>query len=802
MASEAVQRVLNKLPKAKRSGNDWVARCPAHDDHRPSLSIAEGEGGRALVKCHAGCDTSAVLAALGLKMADLMPYTPANPRINGKPLRTPGKQTFATIEDAIAELAKQHGQPTNQWTYHDAKSEPVGEVVRWETDGGKNILPVSRGGNEWFIGGMPEPRPLYRLPDLLSRPNERVYVCEGEKAADAAASIGLLATTSPHGSKSAAKADWSHLAGRDVVILPDNDDAGERYAEHVAAILTQLDPPATVRVVRLPDLPKGGDIADWLDERECVEPDELRTEIQRLADEAEPWTPAEVDPPAQVFKPFPVDALPEPVALFVRKAATAIGCDPCYIALPLLSALAAAIGNTRRIELKPGWSEPAVIWTAIVGDSGTMKSPAMELALKPVRERQRKAMIEYAEADRQYRDEQLTYERELAAWKKRKDEAPPPMEPQQPSADRCWCDDATVEALAALLLKQWRGLLMIRDELAGWVNGFDRYAQGKGGDVAKWLEMFGGRSMMVDRKTGNPPTLYVPRAAVSITGGIQPATLSRSLGVQHRENGLAARLLVAMPPRKPKRWTEAGISPSDERPLAEVFERLYSLQPNTNADGEPQPVLVRLNEAGKHAWIEFYEQHSEEQAELTGDLSAAWSKLEGYAARLALVVHLVRWAAGDPTVADADRVDDTSINAGVKLSRWFGYEAQRVYAMLDETDEQREDRELVEWIRHKGGSVSVRDLTHGLRRYRRKADEARAVLDRLEKAGFGRWRHPVPGPQGGKPSPRFELVTLVTVTNTPANRANKSGIGDGDTGDTARHADTRVCRKPVLPGSE
>ncbi|MCK4626637.1 MAG: DUF3987 domain-containing protein [Phycisphaerae bacterium] len=66
--------------------------------------------------------------------------------------------------------------------------------------------------------------------------------------------------------------------------------------------------------------------------------------------------------------------------------------------MPLLAALASAIGNTRRIQLKRGWSEPAILWAAIVGDSGTMKSPAMELALKPLRQRQGKAIKQHAEA--------------------------------------------------------------------------------------------------------------------------------------------------------------------------------------------------------------------------------------------------------------------------------------------------------------------------------------------------------------------------------------------------------------------
>jgi hypothetical protein len=88
-----------------------------------------------------------------------------------------------------------------------------------------------------------------------------------------------------------------------------------------------------------------------------------------------------------------------------------------------------------------------------------------------------------------------------------------------------------------------------------------------------------------------------------VSGGIQPAILRRALGLEHRESGLAARLLLACPPRKAKRWTEADIDPSAEAELARLFDRLYELQPTTDDDGEPRPVLVRLSGEAKAAWI-------------------------------------------------------------------------------------------------------------------------------------------------------------------------------------------------------
>jgi hypothetical protein len=790
--SQATERLLSALRshgfEPKRSGDGWVCRCPAHDDRSPSLSIGVGSDGRALVVCHAGCETAKVLAAVGLRMRDLMPEvwlsersqrnsrargvttSPVNETPSGDPSArgfgdgdtddTP-EALFATAREAVAELEYRHGPRSALWKYHDENGEPMGVVVRWDGEGGsKRILPASRNGSGWILRGMPSPRPLYGLPDLAAAsPGSWVYVPEGEKSADAVRACGLIATTSPHGAKSAGKADWSPLAGQDVVILPDRDDAGEQYAADVVSLVTKAGA-RSVRIVRLvdrwPAMPEGGDAADAL-ELEGGDAEAFRAGLEALAADAGPIEPCIEDAPAR-FVPIPVDVLPDPVRCYVTEAAKAIGCDPCYVFLPMLSGLAAAIGNTHRLALKRAWEEPAILWTTIVGESGAAKSPAIEAALRPVKRRQHLAMKEHDRALEDWKAEHARWEVEHAAWRKaaaKGNAGNPPEAPAKPICPRTWTDDTTTEALVVRLRENPRGLLMVRDELSGWFN-FDRYAGGKGGgDAAKWLEVFGGRALIVDRKTSG--TEYVPRASVSIAGGIQPETLRRALGQEHRDNGLAARLLFAMPPRRPKRWTEDDVSEQTEAALAVVFDRLYALKADTDEEGDPQPRLVRLDARAKRAWAAFVNEHGREQAERTGDEAAAWSKLEGYAARFALVIHLARVAADNPTIADASMVDEASVAAGVALVRWFAREAERVYALLSGDDEAREQNRLIDWVDGRGGSVTVSEVTKGIRRYRGKPDEARETLEALVEAGHGRWDYTARRGKGGRPPERFIL---------------------------------------------
>ncbi len=351
--SAPTERVLASLREhgyePRRVGAGWCCRCPAHEDREPSLTINVGDDGRALLHCFAGCSNEAICGAIGLRLGDLFEPKPGGR--NGRardsrqtPLSTTGHmgapagdpanvdapnrgRTFPTARDAVDDLERRRGPRSATWTYHDALGDPVGLVLRWDLppaepggEPGKDVLPVSKTPEGWIIGGMPKPRPLYSLPDLLATPaGARIYVTEGEKAADAARALGLVATTSPHGSQSAAKTDWSPLCGRNVVILPDHDDAGDRYADDVARLATAA-AALSVRVVRpirlSAELPEGGDLADLVEhcggDLDALE--KLRADIDAMADKTATTKPA--SPPIN-GAPVVVrlaDVRPEPVA--------------------------------------------------------------------------------------------------------------------------------------------------------------------------------------------------------------------------------------------------------------------------------------------------------------------------------------------------------------------------------------------------------------------------------------------------------------------------------------------------------
>jgi hypothetical protein len=818
----AIRRVLDRLTGVKEKKGGWSARCPAHDDGTASLSVAEGAAGRVLVTCHAGCDHKKIVAALGVEERDLFDadatLTPATKKSSSsKPAAKAGK-IYASDDEALKAYERTLGRlhttrpPGRRWCYDTADEQHVGSVYRWNNDDGtkRAIRPTSRHADGWRMEHMPEPRPLFNLPHLV-RESGRVYVCEGEKAAESIhgkscsreGGLGLLATTSSGGSNAASKSDWSPLAGRDVVILPDADDAGRKYADEVAAILLGLDPPATVRVVELDGLEPGGDVADLYEAcRSDEELQALREKIERLAGGAEPLTPEAAAPATpkertaassvEAYRPFPVDALPEPLSSFVAETAAAIVCDPAYVALPLLTATGAAIGTTRRLALKYDHSVPAIVWTVVVGESGTRKSAPLRSVLQYAKLRERALREEHAAEQRQYNAALAVYEKQQAAWRgDRKGAAEPPEKPAEPVSRRLIVNETTVEALALKLSHNRRGLLLARDELNGWFGGLDRYAKhGGGGDESFYLSCYNAEDHAVDRRTGDKQEIYVPQCGLWLTGTIQPSILRRALGVQRRESGLLARLLLTAPPSQPPKWSENEVSPLTRQCLHDVLCKLYDLQPEVDQEGWYESHLVKLSPAAKAAYVAWHDRHGEELGSLVGDQRAAWSKLLETAARLALIVHEVRVATGK---AVASELDAASMAAGIELCEWLKHETTRVYAILDETDDDRlarhADDRLAAWVAKQGGTVAPREVIAGCRRWLATSEEVEVALRRLVDAGRGHWVDKPAGERGGRPSRLFVLDQPAEAeprkakppSAQPCREAVKEGCSSADT---------------------
>ena len=235
-----------------------------------------------------------------------------------------------------------------------------------------------------------------------------------------------------------------------------------------------------------------------------------------------------------------------------------------------------------------------------------------------------------------------------------KDGRSPPPRPaaasDEPHVPRLFVNDATVERLGVILAGQPRGGLLIRDELAGWLTGMNRY-NGGGSDRPFWIEAYGGRSFTVERVTR--AQVRIDHLSIGIVGNIQPDRLA-SLLLKADDDGMLARFCpfcpLLSPLKKPENMPDAAFA---ER----AFGRLYDLAIPLGPNGVPSPGLVPFNEDAQDMLQAFREQARRWETAADGLLLSFIGKTPGLAVRLALVFAFLDWAASD------DEIPPTEIDA-------------------------------------------------------------------------------------------------------------------------------------------
>lgn len=231
----SIDELSFRLDKFKKVGAGWQACCPAHADSTPSLSIAEGDNGTILMKCHAGCDITDICAAIDIKPADLC-VTKARPEI------------------------------TETYDYTDEKGVLLYQVCRFIPKDFRQRRPDPAKPGQWIWSMQGQERVLYNLPAVISTINEGrvVFLVEGEKDANALIGLGLTATCNPGGAGKWPSEFTEVLTGAKVIIIADKDKVGREHAEKICGYLATTT--ESVRVIELPDRNGAAvkDAYDWV----------------------------------------------------------------------------------------------------------------------------------------------------------------------------------------------------------------------------------------------------------------------------------------------------------------------------------------------------------------------------------------------------------------------------------------------------------------------------------------------------------------------------------------------------------
>jgi hypothetical protein len=381
------------------------------------------------------------------------------------------------------------------------------------------------------------------------------------------------------------------------------------------------------------------------------------------------------------------DALPAGWANWTTTEAAALACPRDYIAAGLIGAASAWVGNARRIAATADWTEPAHLWFAFIGAPSAGKTPALRPMIEVSRTLERDAEPAWREAlARHERDAEAAHVRDKA-WREdvraaatggaaTPDRPAGAEKPEPPPRPRMVAMDTSTEELQRMLAENPRGLLHVRDELAGWLGGFDRYG-GDGADRSFALEGWNGGAYVCDRVRYHGAPVRIEHVSLAIIGGMVPDRLRKALA--DADDGLAARLIYVWPDPAPiARLADRGGVDAAQRlqTLITTARRLRTLAMGTDDHGVPAPRALWLDDDAR-TMFDDVRHDAMTRARSAHGLAAGWAgKNPGRVLRLALIYQLLAWV----TVGDsAPEPANVSADAMARAGDYIDYAA----AMLD-----------------------------------------------------------------------------------------------------------------------
>ena len=464
---------------------------------------------------------------------------------------------------------------------------------------------------------------------------------------------------------------------------------------------------------------------------------------------------------------FPAGVLSAKCEEWLARAAHGAGVTHGHVAVPLLATVASLIGTARRIRPSRSWSEPFTLWTAIVGFSGSGKTPGIGVTKRALSwiESNRKNQI--AELQRRHDTKSQTAKAAAKAWKDQVEEAvkanlPPPempvaaMDPGLFVTPRLYVSEATIERHAVLLQARPRGMLLMSDELASLFLNMGRYSNGS--DKEFWLEAWNGHHYVVERM-GRPP-VTIDHLLIGMTGGFQPDKLARSF--EGDSDGMHARVLFAWP-EEPAFHRLTDDVTEIEPELLNALCRIVDLAAGEEDDAFA-PRDVRLSPDARTHFEHFrYFQHRGKDA-LDGREREWWAKGPSQVLRLAGTLCYLDWAMeGGP---EPQAVAMRFIEASVQLWRDYLWPHSRAaMRQIGLTDHHAEARRVLRWLKAGNRQEVSRDEVRREALTRRfDADQVQAIIEGLVRAGWLReLTAKAEGP--GRPARRWEVNPRLSSTH-------------------------------------
>jgi hypothetical protein len=635
-----------------------------------------------------------------------------------------GFQGIFVLKQVEPEFVKSPRPKSNKsYHYPNRDGSPLLRVNRIDKgDGKKDFYQQHWDGNKWVNGNPDHIKrliPIYRYSEVQQaiQKKELIFVVEGEATADALWALGIAATTTIGGSGGYANygSYLKDLLGARLLLSPDRDVPGLEYTSNfLRDFSSQIEGWYLAGTIGLWKNPAGGmDIGDDISDHQLTKEQILAKVISSDAigdylTSPEPNISPDEDEEEEnsQFLQVKLGSLLEikgkkapqlfqgDLGKALKVTAQNFNISSEILVFCLLPILSARIPSETRLMINPGtdYLVPALRWTALIGETGTKKSPVLKALLAPLLNIQKQISAKYkAEKD--------AYDKDYNLWKtdkvdKRGEEPIPPA----PMLD-CYFSDFTIESIGQSISdRPDDSYLVFVDELAGFFKSMDAYRKG-GGDRQKWLDLYNAGALKINRK--GSPTIFCPHTSVSILGGLQPSVLAQMIkDDSSAEDGLWNRFMFCrLPQTKTDAFSHNSVS---------LFECLLALYTNLSS----APVIEHtLSDAAKTLWKVWHDDIEDKvMVEASELLRGTYAKAEGIAGRNALIVH--RAIAAQQGVIPELAISGEVMAMAIEWTQWELGQTLLEYQRLGLTDDPELSRILKFIDKFEGkGWVSTRDVT-------------------------------------------------------------------------------------------
>ena len=386
---------------------------------------------------------------------------------------------------------------------------------------------------------------------------------------------------------------------------------------------------------------------------------------------------------------FPIEAFPPTFQAIVKCLKEQAKFNIDHVSTMILTTASALIGNSCKIQIKNTWKENCILWTSIVADSGSMKSPIINFCTEPLLQIEIDLADKHVDKIKDWEDERDDF----IGDKRNKGLQFNKPKPRRPDMI---LSTATIEGVRDAFARNPRGFILLQDELAGWIKDMTAYSSGSAQE--QWLSLQNGK--FIKNNTKGTESEFVSNPFVSVSGGIQPSKLYLMAKDGRGSDGSLYRILFSFPDSEPvQKLDDNDIEIETIDLYKSLMTRIFSLGSPENKEALLAEFKEITNNADKHgqyniklsteakklffAWNETMSNQINEDLE-NSTFRSIIKKMEGYIPRFALILESMYWADTEALNVFSE-VTEKSMKGAIQIVEYYTATAFKVQSVLNKS---------------------------------------------------------------------------------------------------------------------